>query len=51
MSLIYYGAKAVRSPAPISPELVAGALIPAVLWGVWRTNRRIHEKLHAEQGH
>ena len=52
MSLIYYGAKAVKvAGAPISPELVAGALIPAVLWGVWRTNRRIHEKLHAEQGH
>lgn len=52
MSLIYYGAKAVKvAGVPISPELVAGALIPAVLWGVWRTNRRIHEKLHAEQGH
>jgi hypothetical protein len=31
----------------LQPELVAGALVPVVLWGVWRTTRRIHEKLHA----
>ena len=32
---------------PLAPELVAGASIPLVLWGVWRTVRHIHEKLHA----
>ncbi|MEN9473779.1 MAG: hypothetical protein RIS48_499, partial [Pseudomonadota bacterium] len=32
---------------PVQPELAAGALVPVVLWGVWRTTRRIHEKLHA----
>ena len=29
------------------PEIAAGALIPLVLWGVWRTTRRIHEKIRA----
>ena len=49
MSLIYYGAKAVKiAGAPLNPELVAGAMIPAVLWVVWRNNRRIHERLHAD---
>ena len=27
-------------------EIAAGALIPLVLWGVWRTTRRIHAKIH-----
>ena len=31
---------------PINPEIAAGALIPLVLWAVWRTIRRIHAKLH-----
>ncbi|GAB3186057.1 DUF3422 family protein [Hydrogenophaga aquatica] len=48
ISLLLYGAKALKSVGvPIHPELAAGALIPVVLWGVWRTTRRIHEKLHA----
>jgi uncharacterized membrane-anchored protein len=52
MSLLYYGAKAAKvMGAPLNADLVAGALIPAVLWGVWRTNRRIHARLHADQGH
>jgi len=49
ISLLLYGAKALKSVGvPIHPELAAGALIPVVLWGVWRTTRRIHEKLHAD---
>ena len=48
ISLLLYGAKALKSVGvPIHPELAAGALIPVVLWSVWRTTRRIHEKLHA----
>jgi hypothetical protein len=27
--------------------MIAGAAIPLVLWAVWHTTRRIHEKLHA----
>jgi hypothetical protein len=26
--------------------MAAGALVPLVLWVVWRTNKKIHEKLH-----
>jgi uncharacterized membrane-anchored protein len=49
ISLLLYGAKAVKAlGAPINAEMVAGALVPLVLWGVWRTTKRIHEKLHAE---
>jgi uncharacterized membrane-anchored protein len=52
MSLLYYGAKAVKVlGVPLNADLVAGSLIPAVLWGVWRTNQRIHARLHADQGH
>jgi hypothetical protein len=27
--------------------MVAGALVPVVLWVVWRTTQKIHAKLHA----
>lgn len=48
VSLLLYGAKALKGlGVPVQPELAAGALIPVVLWGVWRTTKRIHEKLHA----
>ncbi|MEY5099953.1 MAG: hypothetical protein RJA36_2672 [Pseudomonadota bacterium] len=48
VSLLLYGAKALKGlGVPLQPEMTAGALIPVVLWGVWRTTRRIHEKLHA----
>lgn len=50
VSLLLYGAKALKSAGvPVHPEIATGALIPLVLWAVWRTTRRIHEKLH--QGH
>jgi uncharacterized membrane-anchored protein len=48
ISLLLYGGKALKGVGvPINPELVAGALIPVVLWVVWRTTQRIHAKLHA----
>lgn len=48
VSLILYVGKAGKAAGlPIHPELAAGALIPLVLWGVWRTTKRIHDKLHA----
>ena len=47
VSLLLYGGKAMKAAgAPINPEIAAGALIPLVLWVVWRTTRRIHAKLH-----
>lgn len=49
ISLVLYGAKALKSAGvAIHPELTAGALMPVVLWGVWRLTRRIHAKLHAD---
>jgi len=48
VSLLLYIGKALKGAGvPINPEIAAGALIPLVLWGVWRTTRRIHKKLHA----
>lgn len=48
VSLLVYGGKALKAAGvPINPEIAAGALIPLVLWGVWRTTRRIHARLHA----
>jgi uncharacterized membrane-anchored protein len=49
VSLLLYGGKAAKSAGlPLNPEIVAGALIPLVLWAVWRTTRRIHRRLHAD---
>lgn len=48
VSLLLYGAKAAKAAGlAINPEMAAGALIPLVLWAVWRTTRRIHARLHA----
>lgn len=48
ISLVLYAGKAAKAVgAPINPEMAAGASIPLVLWLVWYTIRRIHEKLHA----
>ncbi len=48
ISLVLYLGKAGKAAGlPLNPELIAGALIPLVLWGVWRTNQKIHERLHA----
>jgi len=46
VSLLLYVAKAMKSAGlPINPEFCAGALMPVVLWMVWRTSRRIHAKV------
>ncbi len=45
ISLLLYIAKAGNAAGlPIHPEMAAGLMIPIVLWVVWRTTRRIHDK-------
>ncbi|MBA4261008.1 MAG: DUF3422 domain-containing protein [Comamonadaceae bacterium] len=46
--LLYLGKAGKAAGLPVNPEMLAGALIPLVLWGVWRTTRKIHEKLHRD---
>jgi uncharacterized membrane-anchored protein len=46
--LLYLGKAAKAAGLPIHPEMAAGAFVPLVLWLVWRTNKRIHDKLHRE---
>ncbi|MEO7160281.1 MAG: DUF3422 domain-containing protein [Polaromonas sp.] len=47
ISLLLYGGKAAKATgAPVNPEMLAGALIPLVLWVVWRNIRRIHATLN-----
>lgn len=49
ISLAYYGIKALKlSGAPLNPEIATGALIPLVLWVVWRATRRIHARLQKD---
>jgi uncharacterized membrane-anchored protein len=49
ISLLHYLGKAAKaSGLPIHPEIAAGAFVPLVLWLVWRTNKRIHDKLRGE---
>jgi uncharacterized membrane-anchored protein len=43
--LLYFGKAGKAAGLPIHPEMAAGALVPLVLWVVWRTNKRIHDKL------
>ncbi|MCH7342566.1 DUF3422 domain-containing protein [Pelomonas sp. CA6] len=51
VSLLLYGGKAAKSAGlPVNPELAAGALIPLVLWSVWKATQRIHRRLH-DDGH
>jgi uncharacterized membrane-anchored protein len=46
ISLVLYAAKGLKAAGlPLQPEMAAGALVPLVLWGVWRTTRRIHARL------
>lgn len=48
VSLLLYVGKALKSAGlPLNPELAAGALIPLVLWSVWKATQRIHARLHA----
>lgn len=48
VSLLLYAGKAAHAAGlPVNPEVAAGALIPLVLWAVWRSTRKIHErKIH-----
>ena len=46
--LLYVGKAGKAAGLPINPEMAVGALIPLVLWAVWRTTKRIHDKLHAD---
>ena len=49
ISLLLYLAKAGKAVGlPLHPELAAGALVPLVLWAVWRTTQRIHARLHSD---
>jgi uncharacterized membrane-anchored protein len=49
VSLLVYIGKALKGAGvPINPEIAAGAMVPLVLWGVWRTIRRIHAKLYIQ---
>ena len=43
--LLYLGKAGKAAGLPIHPEIAAGAMIPLVLWVVWRATRRIHAKL------
>ena len=45
--LLYLGKAGKAAGLPINPEMAAGAMVPLVLWAVWRTTKKIHEKLHA----
>ncbi|MFM2328483.1 MAG: hypothetical protein RLZZ494_586 [Pseudomonadota bacterium] len=52
VSLVLYGGKALKGAGlPLNPEVLAGSLIPVVLWGVWKATQRIHAKLHDAGGH
>ena len=47
VSLVLYAAKALNKLGlPLNPELATGLSIPVVLWSVWKTVQRIHDKLH-----
>ena len=49
VSLLLYGGKALKaSGLPLNPELLAGGLIPLVLWVVWSATRRIHRRVAAQ---
>ena len=49
VSLLLYASKALKaSGVPVNPEIATGALVPLVVWGVWRTTRRIHAGLKAQ---
>ena len=48
VSLLVYGVKAIKAAGVhVDVEIATGALIPFVIWGVWRVTRRIHQKLKA----
>ncbi len=49
ISLLLYAGKGLQAAGlPLNAEMATGALIPLVIWGVWRTTRRIQAKLHGD---
>ena len=47
VSLVLYAAKALNKLGlPLNPEFATGLSIPVVLWSVWKTVQRIHDKLY-----
>jgi uncharacterized membrane-anchored protein len=51
VSLLVYGVKAAKAAGlPVDVEMATGALIPLVIWSVWRVTRRVHQKLKAGGG-
>jgi uncharacterized membrane-anchored protein len=45
VSLLLYAGKGLQAAGlPLNAEMATGALIPLVLWGVWRTTRRIQAR-------
>ena len=50
VSLIYYGCKALsKLGLAVNPEIAAGASIPVVLWAVWTTVQRIHDRIRRSE--
>jgi uncharacterized membrane-anchored protein len=50
ISLVLYAGKAAKSAGlPVNPEMVAGAMVPVVLFGVWKATQRVHAKLVGHQ--
>lgn len=48
ISLVLYAGKAAKATGlPVNPEILAGAMIPLVLAGIWWATRQIHKKLYA----
>jgi uncharacterized membrane-anchored protein len=48
ISLLLYAGKALKGAGlPINPEIAAGALIPLVLWAVWRSTGHVRSKISA----
>ena len=48
ISLLLYAGKALKQAgAPLNPEIAAGAMIPLVIWAVWRGSRQVHHKIYS----
>ena len=46
VSLLLYGAKGAQAAGlPLNPEVAVGALLPLVVFGVWRSTRSIQARL------
>ena len=46
VSLLLYAGKAAKAAGiALNPEVATGALIPLVIWAVWRATRRVHREL------